>query len=303
MSDSIKSYSQCGEDMLLWRALKDIECGFYIDVGGFDPTADSVTKIFYDAGWSGITLEPTPVLLEKFLEERPRDTNLGIAVSDRDAEMDLNLIGTSGLTTLVDGVAQKHISDGLNVEKFAVRTQPLADIWETYVPEGQHVHFLKIDVEGAEEAVIRGANWKRHRPWVLVVEAVEPNSTIECHQEWDPILRDSGYLFVYFDGLNRYYVAKEKSELKAYFAKPLNAITEHYIPYSTVLAQDQLAYLVTAYADVMAKYDLITKQHGALTAQHSELSAQHDTLTMQHRNLADHLSATQADLAIKEGLL
>ena len=128
MSDWIKSYSQCGEDMLLWRFLKDIERGFYIDVGGFDPTTDSVTKVFYDAGWSGITLEPNPTLLERFQEARPRDINLGIAVSDRDAEVELNLIGESGLATLVDGIAQKHISDGLEVDKFTVRTQPLADI-------------------------------------------------------------------------------------------------------------------------------------------------------------------------------
>ena len=53
MSDWIKSYSQCGEDMLLWRVLKNIERGFYIDVGGFDPT-----RIRTELGWRpSVTLE------------------------------------------------------------------------------------------------------------------------------------------------------------------------------------------------------------------------------------------------------
>ena len=38
------SYSQNLEDVMLWRALKHIENGFYIDVGAGSPTVDSVTK-------------------------------------------------------------------------------------------------------------------------------------------------------------------------------------------------------------------------------------------------------------------
>jgi hypothetical protein len=40
------SYSQNNEDILLWRALKNVEKGFYIDVGANHPVDDSVTKLF-----------------------------------------------------------------------------------------------------------------------------------------------------------------------------------------------------------------------------------------------------------------
>jgi hypothetical protein len=44
---SIVSYAQNYEDVILHRALKDIEFGFYIDVGAQDPVEYSVTKAFY----------------------------------------------------------------------------------------------------------------------------------------------------------------------------------------------------------------------------------------------------------------
>ena len=51
---SFVSYAQNFEDVMLWRALKHIDCGFYIDVGAQDPVIDSVTKSFYDHGWRGV---------------------------------------------------------------------------------------------------------------------------------------------------------------------------------------------------------------------------------------------------------
>jgi hypothetical protein len=52
------SYAQNFEDVMLWRALRSLESGFYIDVGANDPTIDSVTKAFYASRWHGINIEP-----------------------------------------------------------------------------------------------------------------------------------------------------------------------------------------------------------------------------------------------------
>ena len=52
------SYAQNFEDVMLWRALKHISNGFYIDVGAWSPDIDSVTRIFYEHGWRGVNVEP-----------------------------------------------------------------------------------------------------------------------------------------------------------------------------------------------------------------------------------------------------
>ncbi|MEM1062808.1 MAG: FkbM family methyltransferase, partial [Planctomycetota bacterium] len=73
------SYAQNLEDVMLDRALKNIEAGFYIDVGACDADIDSVTKAFYDRGWSGINIEAVPELAEKLTLARPRDVTLACA--------------------------------------------------------------------------------------------------------------------------------------------------------------------------------------------------------------------------------
>ena len=55
---SIISYAQNFEDVMLWRALGQIEHGFYIDIGAQDPIIDSVSLAFYEHGWRGIHVEP-----------------------------------------------------------------------------------------------------------------------------------------------------------------------------------------------------------------------------------------------------
>jgi len=88
------------------------------------------------------------------------------------------------------------------------------------------VHFLKVDVEGFEEAVLRGNQWQLHRPWVVVVEATLPMSQTESYQGWEPILLNADYLFAYADGLNRFYVAKEHANLLEVFKYPPNVFDE-----------------------------------------------------------------------------
>ena len=77
---SFISYAQNLEDVVLYRALKHVERGFYIDVGAWHPTIDSVTRAFYDRGWRGINVEPNPEYFQLLREERPKDINLNAAV-------------------------------------------------------------------------------------------------------------------------------------------------------------------------------------------------------------------------------
>ena len=56
------SFAQNFEDVMLWRALKHVDGGFYIDVGAAWSDVHSVTKAFYDKDWHGINIEPNPQL-------------------------------------------------------------------------------------------------------------------------------------------------------------------------------------------------------------------------------------------------
>ena len=77
------SYSQNGEDVRLWRVFRDVAHGFYVDVGAGDPWDGSVTRLFYDRGWSGVSVEPSPVH-EELAAARPRDVTIRAVVGDVD---------------------------------------------------------------------------------------------------------------------------------------------------------------------------------------------------------------------------
>jgi len=216
------SYAQNLEDVMLWRALKHIDKGFYIDAGAAWPDFDSVTKAFYMQGWRGINIEPNPKLYSQLMESRSRDINLRLAVSDVPGLLEMNFLGDSGLSTLDKDIAHKHEIEGWDVQKENVEVLTLAEVWKNHVPSGQDVHFLKIDVEGKETEVLRGSEWTCYRPWVVVVEATLPSSQEESHDEWENTLLSSEYVFAYADGLNRFYVASEHSELLSAFKYPPN---------------------------------------------------------------------------------
>lgn len=215
------SYAQNFEDILLWRALKHIDNGFYIDVGANDPTIDSVTKAFYDIGWRGINVEPDLQWFTKLESERPRDINLQCAAGKRKEDIEFYVLPDTGLSTSSKVVAEKHKKEkGYEIKVNQVTVRTLTDICEEY--QIKTIHFLKIDVETAEKAVLEGLNLEIIRPWILVIEATLPNSQLEDFKDWEQMLLDNQYEFAYFDGLNRYYVANEQILLAESFRTPPN---------------------------------------------------------------------------------
>ena len=100
------SYAQNYEDVLLNRVFKDKTQGFYIDIGALHPTFDSVTKAFYDRGWTGINIEPIKEFYSIFIKDRPRDINLNIAISNTESNLDFfEVLGQPGNSTLNKDIA------------------------------------------------------------------------------------------------------------------------------------------------------------------------------------------------------
>lgn len=220
------SYAQNFEDVVLWRALQDVAHGFYIDVGAYSPHDHSVTRAFYERGWRGVNIEPNPDLYAHFPATRPRDINLKVAVADRATTLMMNFIGDSGLSTLDDRQAEEASRQGWTVLRQEVQADTLASIWTKHVPKDQAVHFLKVDVEGFEREVLLGNDWATKRPWIVVVEARRPLTREPSHASWEGLLTETGYLFTYADGLNRFYIAREHEDLRNSFEYPPNVFDE-----------------------------------------------------------------------------
>jgi FkbM family methyltransferase len=184
------SYAQNYEDVILHRCFAGRKDGFYIDVGAWDPTLDSVTKVFYDQGWSGINIEPNEFFFNKLMRERPRDINLKLAVGDREENRTLYVSEHVGNSTFVEAYRNLFVEQGFVEIERTVRTTTLASVCHDYV--NCEIDFLKVDCEGWEEFALRGFDWERYRPIIVIVEATEPNSPVPSFSRWESILTDKG---------------------------------------------------------------------------------------------------------------
>lgn len=214
------SYAQNYEDVMLLRALRNIEHGFYVDVGAQDPVADSVTRLFYERGWRGINIDPVEYWYRRLCEDRPEDVNLNVAVGNDPGPLKLFEVLDSGLSTVDESFARRHEQAGFALRERLVPCRRLDSILDEYRPGT--IHFLKIDCEGAERSVLESVDLRRWRPWIILLEATEPLSQVPTHGQWEGLLTSGGYVFAYADGLNRFYVASEKHDLLGTFLVPPN---------------------------------------------------------------------------------
>lgn len=206
------SYAQNFEDVILWRVLGHVEGGRYIDVGAQSPDIDSVSRAFYERGWRGIHVEPTQHYSDLLRTRRPDESVLQVVVTDVPGEMRFFDVEGTGLSTLDEQIAQDHRNAGFRVSEVRVPAVTLDAVFDAVGPD--EIHWLKIDVEGAEQQVVESWNGGR-RPWVLVIEGTRPQSPELSHYQWEPLVLRKGYVFAYFDGLNRFYVSEEHPELMA----------------------------------------------------------------------------------------
>lgn len=221
----IISYAQNYEDVILWRALKHVKNGFYIDVGAYHPVEHSVTAVFYENGWAGINIEPVEDYFQIINAQRPRDINLNCGITDKEGNATLYLAKGTGLSTLNEDIKSEVLESKFDYTKVQIDVCTLNSVLEKY--STGEIHFLKIDVEGEEKKVLAGTDLNKYRPWIIVIEANIPLSQTQNYKEWEKYLLNSNYKFVYYDGLNRFYVTKEKEkELASNLRLPPNVFDD-----------------------------------------------------------------------------
>src|SRR5580658_4563785 len=107
------SYSQSGEDLLLWKYFGGKLDGFFVEVGANHPTRCSQTWLFEKQGWKGILVEPIAENCRVLLRERPASIVFQCAVGapEQRGRAQLN-IAAGG-----DGVSGLIVNEGVVVER------------------------------------------------------------------------------------------------------------------------------------------------------------------------------------------
>lgn len=284
------NYSQNFEDIYIWRALKKVKKGFYIDVGANDPISDSITKSFYDRGWRGINIEPVEAHLRALEQDRPEDINLGVAVGNKTGFITLYDTDIRGWATTSDEIAETLRVAGHPVEEKKVELSTLELVCSKHILEGQDIHFLKIDVEGFEKDVLEGADFKKYRPWIILVEATLPNTQILNFDIWENILLSNNYIFSFFDGVNRYYISTEKfDELYKAFEMPIT-VFDDYVPWRELQLQQNLDNINITIEAIKSNNSMLKSENEVLKQEYVDLTIKTTVLENELNGIYNSLS-------------
>lgn len=200
--DYKKSYSQCGEDMVMkhiFTALQ-IAAPTYLDVGAHHPSFLSNTKAFYDDGSVGVNVEPDPSLICAFSEKRPRDTNLNMGIGNQAGTLPFYVMSLRTLNTFSEEEAHAVARDGkIKIQKIIeVPVVTINEVLSTHFKQAPD--FMSLDVEGLDLAILRSLDLTRYRPKVVCVETITFSENRQGKKivEIAEVMQDNGY-FAYAD--------------------------------------------------------------------------------------------------------
>jgi FkbM family methyltransferase len=191
------AYSQGGEDLILARLVHGIATGFYIDVGAHHPQRFSNTYLLYKKGWRGINIDALPGSMAEFRRLRPRDINLELAIGEREGTLPFYTFEEPAFNTFDAELVQSY--KNLNRPVKAVIEMPiyrLEEVIAKYLPPGQRIDVLTIDVEGLDLAVLRSNNWELYRPTYLLTEIFGEKVDICDPSPAGDYVRQQGYSLV-----------------------------------------------------------------------------------------------------------
>lgn len=169
------SYSQEGEDRILESLLEELPKdyrGFYVDIGAHHPWRFSNTFLFYQKGWKGINVDATPGSMQPFHRYRRKDVNLEFGIGPKAGQITFYCFNDPALNTFDEGIAASR--DGKHnyrlLHKSPVDVLTLEMLLDKYLPAGQNIDFLSIDVEGLDLMVLESNNWMKYKPLYVLVE-------------------------------------------------------------------------------------------------------------------------------------
>ena len=194
---AMPSWSQEGEDQILRRIFEHKKDGFYVDVGAHHPKRFSNTFLFYKRGWRGINIDAMPGSMRAFNKTRPRDINLELGIGEEEAKLDYFVFNEPALNGFFKKLSDERneADSAYRIESFVkVDVSPLRQVLDNYLPAGQAIDFMSIDVEGLDFQVLKSNDWNKYRPTYVLAEILGSSLHDIDQSDIGQFMRDAGYV-------------------------------------------------------------------------------------------------------------
>tara|TARA_B100001093_G_C26578610_1_gene906241 strand:- start:24 stop:755 length:732 start_codon:yes stop_codon:yes gene_type:complete len=205
----LKNGAQSGEDKYIIKLFDEDFKGKFLDIGCYHPTRHNNTYELYKKGWSGINIDLNPLTIELFDFMRPKDVNINIGISDKDAEKELYFIDELDTQNTIDKnqleFLKKHHNinqDQIIVKK--IQTKNLETILNEY--QFYNIDFMNLDIEGHELQVLKTLDFKKIKIKYLCIEMIEHNEeSILNVKNMKDLLKENNFKLIKNFGFNHIY--------------------------------------------------------------------------------------------------
>ena len=169
------SYSQCGEDCIVRNLLTclDIPQPTYLDIGAHHPSFISNTYHFYQAGSSGVCIEPDPTLCQGIKAVRTRDVclNIGIAGKSGEGGLTFYVFDPPTMNTFSPTERDAQLKVGLVLkQELQIEVISINKVIAQNFPATPN--FVSLDTEGMDLAILETLDFKKYRPEVFCIETL-----------------------------------------------------------------------------------------------------------------------------------
>lgn len=206
------------EKQLVWEFFGRKREGFFIEVGANDPYSGSQTWLLEQNGWHGILVEPQASLCEKLRLARKNARVFQVACSAPGKEGEATLHISGGFSTL-----EKQI-DSHGIQFTGTEAVKVTTLDKVLGAAGAGpIDFLSIDVEGHEIDVMRGLDFEKYRPSLILIEDGVRN--LDKHR----FLKRQGYRIVKRTGLNNWYIPNEQPFGMTFWLERLELFRKMYL--------------------------------------------------------------------------
>ena len=166
------SYSYGGVDSLVNNIFKNIDKGFYVDIGCGHPVKNNNTYLLNKKGWHGINIDLDNENINLFDIYRPSDENISTAISDKIGKEDLFFYHSkSAINTINKKTADYQKARVSSIKK--IKTNTLNNVLNNSKYNNLEIDFLSIDIEGSEFLALKNFDFNKYNPKVIVVEHLD----------------------------------------------------------------------------------------------------------------------------------
>jgi hypothetical protein len=133
---------------------------------------------------------------------------------------EMYIVADTGLSTSDELLAQAYKNSGLNISNEICEGMTLDEIFE-FIGEVD-IDWMKIDAENSEVEILNSWKSENVKPTIVVLEVLDPLHKSQINNEVTELMKSKGYVEVYFDGLNKFFLSKNHGEMKIHFNLPPN---------------------------------------------------------------------------------